>query len=180
MATVESEARMALDPRLRFLIGFAGFATLGLFAYCFPYREHGINESFFDACLTGYARIAHAPISLLDRSAIVVGNEIHGRYAIRIIKGCDAMEAKILFASAVLAFPGATWPRKLAATALGLLTLGVVNVLRITSLYYVGIAFPNLVEVLHLEIWPLAIIALAAGLFLVFVAHSTGEAARKA
>jgi exosortase/archaeosortase family protein len=179
MASVESRARTALDPRARFLLLFLGFASLGLLAYCFPYREHGMSEAFFESFLAGYARLAHAPISLFDPSAVVTGNEIHGRYAIVIIKGCDAMEAKILFVAAVLAFPGA-WPRKLAAAALGLLVLAAVNVLRITSLYYVGLAFPNLVELLHLEVWPLLIIALAGLLFLVFVARSNGEAARKA
>src|SRR5262245_29667088 len=130
MATVESRARAPLEPRVRFALGFLACAALGLTAYCFPYREHGISEAWFDGFLASYARLAHAPISLLDPSAVLTGNEIHGLYAIRIVKGCDAMEAKILFVSAVLAFP-ASWPRRLGAAALGLLALAAVNVLRI-------------------------------------------------
>jgi exosortase/archaeosortase family protein len=84
---------------------------------------------------------------------------------VRIIKGCDAMEAKILFAAAIVAFP-ALWRRRLAMLAAGLGALTLLNVLRITSLYAVGTALPAKVEFLHLEVWPFVMVTVATLLFL--------------
>jgi exosortase/archaeosortase family protein len=151
--------------QLRFVLAFCITALALLALYCFPYKEHGYSERFFEAFLAGYARLAHALIHQLDGSAVLIGSEIHGRFAVRIVKGCDAMEAKILFVSAVVAFP-APWRRKLAVGILGLCALTALNVVRITSLYGAGIARPTLVEVLHLEVWPFVMVAVAALLFL--------------
>jgi exosortase/archaeosortase family protein len=176
MLADETPQRSGLNERARFVLTFGGIAGLGLLLYCFPYRENGISEQAFDSFLAGYARLAYSLIRLFDPSAVLVGNEIHGLYAVRIVKGCDAMEAKILFIAAVLAFPTA-WLPKLGAALAGLVALTVINVLRITSLYYAGLAFPKLVELLHLEVWPLLLVACAVLLFLWFTKLTTGRAA---
>jgi exosortase/archaeosortase family protein len=157
--------RAWLSAQTRFVLIFCSSAALLLLLYCFPYREHGISERGFDAFFAGYARLAHALIRLVDPSALVVGSEIHGRFSVRIIKGCDAMETNILFVSAVLAFP-AKLPRKVGAALLGLLLLTALNLLRIASLYAAGAARPDVLELLHLEVWPFVMIAVAALLFL--------------
>ncbi len=175
MPVIAARKRPLFDERARFVLAFFAFAALGLGLYCFPYGQFGIKETFFDAFLTGYARLAGAVIAVFDPSAVATGTEIHGRYAVRIVKGCDAMEAKILFVSAVLAFPTGLWRRLLAAGA-GLVALTTLNVLRIASLYYAGMAFPKLVDVLHLEVWPLALVVFAALLFLWFAALATERA----
>jgi exosortase/archaeosortase family protein len=149
----------------RFIVTFCAVGGGLLLAYCFPYKEYGISERCFDVFLRGYARLAYLPIHLFDPSAFLVGNEIHGRFAVRIIKGCDAMEAKILFAAAIVAFP-ALWRRRLAMLAAGLGALTLLNVLRITSLYAVGTALPAKVEFLHLEVWPFVMVTVATLLFL--------------
>lgn len=160
----ESDAASRREQR-RFVLKFLALAGALLVIYCFPYKENGVSERGFDVFLAGYARLARVAIALFDPSASVFGNEIHGRFAVRIIKGCDAMEAKILFVSAVLAFPG-TWPRKLLVAATGLVALTLVNVLRIASLYVAGVLRPSLVEPLHFETWPFIMVAVASLLFL--------------
>ncbi len=169
---IADRKRSVLDARARFVLAFLAFAAVGLVAYCFPYREFGIRETFFDAFLSGYARLAGAVIAIFDPTAVAAGTEIQGQYAVKIVKGCDAMEAKILFVSAVLAFP-TSLGRKLLAAGAGLLALTTLNVLRIASLYYAGMAFPKLVDVLHLEVWPLVLVVFAGLLFLWFAALTT-------
>jgi exosortase/archaeosortase family protein len=149
----------------RFVLRFFAIAAALLLLYCFPYKENGFSERWFDAFLADYARLARAFIALFDPTATVFNGEIHGRFAVKIVKGCDAMEAKILFVSAVLAFP-AKWTRRLMVVALGLVTLTAVNVLRISSLYFIGTFRPTLVDPLHLEVWPFLMVAVASGLFL--------------
>lgn len=166
-APVSDTATLTYERREqgRFVLKFLGIASVLLLLYCFPYKENGLSERGFDWFLASYARLAKVAIGLFDPSAVLLGNEIHGRFAVRIIKGCDAMEAKILFVSAVLAFPGA-WSRKLlvALGGLGLLTL--VNVARIATLYVAGTLKPSLVEPLHFETWPFIMVTVAGLLFL--------------
>ena len=82
------------------------------------------------------------------------------------MKNCDAMEANILFVSAVLALPASRWTRRIAGVLAGLLLLVAVNVSRICTLYFIGLRYPNAFEVFHLELWPLALILAAVLSFL--------------
>jgi exosortase/archaeosortase family protein len=105
-------------------------------------------------------------LAIVDSSVHVSQDVIGGRYALRMVKTCDAMEANLLFVAAVVAFP-APWPRKVAAAIAGVGALIAVNVVRICSLYFVGVHLPTAFEIVHLELWPLAMVAIAAGLFLI-------------
>src|SRR5262245_22910308 len=117
--------------------------------YCFPYRENGFSERWFEQYLGAYARAAGALIRCGDAEAQVTGSVIRGKFAIEIAKSCDAMEAKILFVSAVLAFP-ARWSRRLLAAALGVLGLVAANLLRISGLYWIGLHHPDAFELAHI------------------------------
>ena len=158
-------------PSLRFALTFAGLAALLFAAYAFPYREHGISEGWLHGYLRGYARVAGGILSLFDSRVAVEGNVVTGRYALSIVKTCDAMEANLLFLAAVLAFPAAPspakrrWPRKLIAALVGMAAISTLNVARICSLYAVGVYFPAAFELFHVELWPLLLIATAAALF---------------
>jgi exosortase/archaeosortase family protein len=68
------------------------------------------------------------------------------------------MEANMLFAAAVLALP-AVWWRKAAALVAGLAALVAFNVVRLVSLYYVGVYLPAQFEVMHIDVWPVLMIA---------------------
>ncbi len=152
--------------QVRFAVWFAALSCLLLGLYAFPYRELGLSETWFDGYLTAYARLVGKVLGLLETGVRVDGTLITGRYSLRIVKTCDAMEANALFAAAVLALAG-PWVRKLGALVVGLVALVAANVLRITTLYYAGAFAPDTFRVLHEEVWPLALIAFAAGAFVV-------------
>lgn len=137
---------------------------LGL--YAFPYGELGLSERWFESYLAAYARLVGHVLGVFEPSVRVDGTLITGRYSLRIVKTCDAMEANALFAAAVLALAG-PWRRKLGALALGLVALVTANVLRIATLYYAGALAPSTFRALHEEVWPLVLIALAAVAFVV-------------
>jgi exosortase H (IPTLxxWG-CTERM-specific) len=160
--------RSTASEQRRFALRFIAFG-LPLFAlYTFPYEENGMSEAWFTRYLSGYARVAGGALSLIEPGIHVSGQDILGRYGLRIIKSCDAMEAVILFMAAVLAFPAA-WRTRLIGVALGTLAIVTVNVIRICSLYYVGVYRQAQFEFYHLEVWPLILVASAG---LAFVAWS--------
>jgi exosortase/archaeosortase family protein len=157
-------ARDTGSRRIRFVIGFVAVAAVLFGLYCFPYAENGVSEGWFTSYLSAYARVAGGVLSLIESNVTVAGTNIVGRFSLEIGKNCDAMEANILLLAAIVAFPS-PWRRRLASVAVGLAILIAANVLRICSLYYVGVYFPTSFELMHLEVWPLLLIALAASEF---------------
>jgi len=152
-------------PGVRFAVRFALIAALLFTLYGFPYGTYGISEQWLGAYLSGYAEVVGAVLRLVEDKVVVQGNTIYGAAALRIVRTCDAMEANVLFASAVTAFPGPV-TRKMAVVAGGLLIIGVLNLLRIATLYYVVLEHEQAFAFVHLELWPLLLIAATLCLFL--------------
>lgn len=158
----QSDVRRA---RLRFAAIFAVVGGALLTIYSFPYAEHGVREDWFSRYLAIYAQLAGLVLRIFDPAVRVVGNDIVGRTSLIVAKNCDAMDVSLLFASAIVAFP-ARWSRRLAGIGAGVLALTTINVLRIASLYYVDLHWPSAFDVIHAEVWPLALVALAVVAFL--------------
>ena len=166
--------RASLAMRLRFALGFVAIAGVLFAIYTFPYQESGISEGWFTTYLSAYAKVAGSALALFEPSLHVHGQDIIGRASLRIVKNCDAMEAEILFVAAVLAFPSA-WPKRLIGALLGALLIAAINVLRIASLYQIGVHFPKAFEFVHLELWPLLLVASAVAVFLAWATWARGE-----
>jgi exosortase/archaeosortase family protein len=165
---VRANAAWPLDAsrtRLRFALRFIAIAAVSFAVYTFPYREAGISEGLFERYLELYAQAAGFGLSLFERGIHVEGTLIAGRYPLQIVKNCDAIEINILFASAVLAFP-ATLSQRVFGLVGGLVALVLLNLVRIGSLYFIGVHMPERFEAFHLEIWPLCLVAAASLLFL--------------
>jgi exosortase/archaeosortase family protein len=151
--------------RLCFAAWFVAIAGVAFAVYTFPYADDGPGARWFTAYLSLYARLAGSVLSIFEPAVSVHGQEIVGRYGLRIVKTCDAMEVNILYAAAVLAFPG-SFRRKLAGLAVGIPLLVMLNVARICTLYYVGTLAPGSFEFFHLELWPLVLFVAGAAGFL--------------
>ncbi|HTQ47316.1 MAG TPA: archaeosortase/exosortase family protein [Polyangiaceae bacterium] len=152
------------------LFGVLAVTSLGLYYY--PYPEGSAARSWLDAYLRGYAAVSGSILRCFDATLIVQGQNLTGRFSLRIVKTCDAMDVQILFVSAVLAWPG-PWLRRLVAGALGAAVILVANILRICSLYFVGLYVPDWFEFVHVELWPAVLLVLATGMF---VALALGDA----
>jgi exosortase/archaeosortase family protein len=146
---------------LRFAIGYGMIAAVLFSIYGFPFELFGARSDWLAGYLRLYARLAGGVLQLFDSGVVVTGDRIDGRFALQIVRNCDAIEVNILFASAILAFP-APWARRLFALAGGLALLVCANIARICLLYYVGVHRPSWFATAHEEILPLALIALTA------------------
>jgi exosortase/archaeosortase family protein len=163
--------------RLRFAAIFAVVGGGPLALYSFPYAEHGVREDWFASYLGAYAHLAGAVLGLFDPAVRVVGHDIVGRTSLTVAKNCDAMDVSLLYAAAIAAFP-APWRRRLAGIAVGVAALTAINVLRIASLYFVVLRWPGAFETIHAEVWPLAIVGMAATAFLAWSRWVQAPAAR--
>ncbi len=159
--------------RLRFAAVFVLVAGTLLTIYSFPYAEHGIREVGFEWYLGAYARVAGAVIRLVDPTVRVSGADLVGRTSLTIAKNCDAMDVNLLLIAAMIALP-APWKHRLVGILAGVGLLSVANVLRIVSLYQINIHAPGSFELVHAQVLPLAMVALAVGAFAVWSRWSRG------
>jgi exosortase/archaeosortase family protein len=161
-------AALFASPARRFAIRFALLAGLLLGLYYFPYANGGSVKGILDAYLRGYASIAGGVLRWFEPTLVVQGQNIIGRYSLRIVKTCDAMDTQILFASAVIAWPAA-WRLRAIAAVWGVVAMSALNVVRICSLYYVGILLPSFFDIAHLDVWPAVIVLSSVAGFVAFV-----------
>jgi exosortase H (IPTLxxWG-CTERM-specific) len=157
--------------RLRFALIFAGVAAVLSFAYYFPYRSGSVPEVWLGAYLRAYARCAGAVLAHLDPTVSVSGLNLRGRFPIRISRDCDGMEVNILFASAILAFPTG-YKRRLAGLGAGIAILAGANVVRLCTLYFVGVWSATAFDFAHRELWPILFIVIAVGVFATWASAS--------
>lgn len=119
------------------------------------------QETLFGAYLRLNADTASGILTLIGHETTVSQRILMSpRFSVDISRGCDAVEPCFLFFAAVLAFPAAL-KKKLPGLLLGVVFLAGVNLLRIVSLYLVGVYRPGAFDFMHLEAWQVAFILLA-------------------
>lgn len=82
--------------------------------------------------------------------------------------GCNGLEAVLIYAVAVLSFP-AKWTKKLVGIAAGFVIIQIINMLRIVGLAFSGVHYRDLFDLLHIYIAQGIMIAVALGVFLIYI-----------
>ena len=148
---VLSRAGVALSRHRRLARALAVYAvTLSLLLLGYSWLDgtaafHRFLE--FNAVATG------ALASLFDSSVNVSGvNVASGSYAVLVISECTIMAPLAIYSAAVLAVQ-APYRTKVLGIALGFGVLSAVNLIRTTSLFFLGSAAPELMDVVHLLVW---------------------------
>jgi exosortase/archaeosortase family protein len=164
----KGSGRLTERMGLRFAVTFALFAGALFTVYAFPFELFGAREDWLRGYLAAYAHLAGGVLSLFEHGVVIDGTFIQGRYPMQIVRNCDAADVNIVFSSALLAFPG-PWRKKALLLSLGLAALVAANVTRICSLYYVGVWAPSWFKLAHEEVWPLVLVAITVGVFLICI-----------
>ena len=94
-------------------------------------------------------------------------------FAVNIVAECTAVGPLVLFIGAVMAYPSPLRSKSL-GVLLGLVVLSLVNLARIMSLFWIGSAYPQYLNVAHLLVWQTAIILLAIVLWLFWIERVAG------
>ncbi len=138
-------------PVLRFVLILVGL--MGVFNLAFVYWIS--KGSFFEGYLALNADAGAAILRVFGENARAMGTSLSSsRYALEIKHGCDGLQVSVFFAIAVLATPcGVAMLARLPVILLGTSFLLLFNLVRIVSLYYVGIFFPSQFEIMHRGVW---------------------------
>lgn len=93
------------------------------------------------------------------------------RFSVNVKEGCDAVAPTLLFVTAVLVFPVA-WRHKFKGLLYGIPALTVLNLIRIISLFLIGIYAPALFDFMHVEFWQAVFILLTVLLFIYWLRNA--------
>jgi len=118
----------------------------------------------------GIATITSHVINVFGGRTSVSGNVIQssGSFALSVVTACTGLFTTGVFIVAVLAFP-ASFLAKLIGVTLGAAGIFLINLLRLGSLFYVGVHFPDLFDRMHLLVWQSLVIVLSLFLWLLWV-----------
>ena len=162
-------------PALRFVVLVC--VMMGL--YYAGISTGPVRKGLFPAYLRVNADLSAGIIRVLGRPAMAAGvSVVSPEFSLSIQKGCDAIDPSALFAAGVLAFQ-VSLTAKLPALLIGTLSLLAINLVRIVSLFYVGIHFPKAFHAMHVDVWQPAFILLAIALWAAWALLATRPAASK-
>jgi exosortase H (IPTLxxWG-CTERM-specific) len=161
---------MALAPRqTRFLIIFAVL----LIAFYAVITIDAVDKRVVLPFTAVLARISGAALNLIGERVAVNGTVIAGaRFAVDIRGGCNGLEAVVFVCAAMLAFHAPLRKRIIGALAAALI-LETLNVIRIDSLYLLGVYHRNVFEMFHLAVWQTLMFGAAVFLFLIWTSIVT-------
>jgi len=152
---------------LAFLAKFA--ALLVVFYFLLDWRP--VNDAVVVPFTAGVARVSAAVLRLLGEGTTVAGTEIRSaRFAVNIENGCNGVETGLLFGAAVLAFP-ARWSRRLIGLIVGFLAIQVLNLVRVITLFWIGLHRPALFSSSHTVIWQSVVVLFGVLLFLLWASR---------
>jgi exosortase H (IPTLxxWG-CTERM-specific) len=135
----------------RFLLVFVGSLALGFGLELTLWAQVFLVTPWTD----GVARVSGALMRMFDASITTTGNVIattHSAFAVAIEAGCNGVEATLVLAAAMLAFP-AMWRHRAAGIVVGVAAVQLLNVVRVVSLFYLGQWNQQVFEWAHLYVW---------------------------
>ncbi len=107
-----------------------------------------------------------------------LGTQIHAPgFAVDVKNGCNGVEAMLILVAAVLAFPAA-WRQRLLGLAAGVAVIQVLNLVRVVSLFWLGVHRRDVFETFHTAVWQTVLILVAVGIFLLWSRRVGSRAAR--
>ena len=126
------------------------------------------GDRWLYAYLEANAWASNLVLNLFGQHTILSGVTItSAKFSVTIERGCDAVEPTWLFCAAVLSFPS-SWSQKALGMTAGIALLQLLNLMRIVTLFLIGVYAPSIFNASHMEIWPAVFVILAIVLFVVW------------
>jgi len=151
-------------PEARFLVLF--LTTLVVSFTVVALRQ--VNDAFVTPYTAVIARMSGFVLRIFGEKATVTGCVVSSpRFAVTIYNGCNGLITSLIFISGVLAFP-AKIPAKLIGAIGGLITIQLINLVRIVSLFYIGIFLPQHFNDAHIFVWQSLVIIAGISLWIVW------------
>jgi len=153
-----------LKPEARFLVLFLTILVVSFTVVAL--RQ--VNDAFVTPYTAVIARMSGFVLRIFGEKATVTGCVVSSpRFAVTIYNGCNGLITSLIFISGVLAFPAKT-AAKLIGVIGGLFTIQLINLVRIVSLFYIGIFLPQHFNDAHIFVWQSLVIIAGISLWIVW------------
>lgn len=122
-----------------------------------------------DGYLQTLARLANGLLSGFGENSQLTGATIwSGKYGVTVTPECAGLQFGWFLAAAMVAFPAA-WGRRALGFVIGVALLGVLNVVRVGSLYFVGVHAPSAFASMHEDVWPSILVLATVGMMAAWI-----------
>lgn len=140
---------------------FAAIVVFYIIVTLDPVNEHVIVP------FTGWVVHASAFLLRVLQQPVVVGGTVlnTANFALDVRNGCNGVEAMMLLAAAMLAFP-ATLSSRVAGLVVASGAIQVVNIIRVATLVWLGEHHRPLFDVVHVAVWQTLVILSAVAMFI--------------
>ena len=123
-----------------------------------------------DAAMNGIQRllalISSVILNLFGQHTVVIGTTVQSSvFGISVVTACTGIFITGLFLIAVVALP-TRWMAKLIGAGFGIGGIFLVNIVRLVSLYFIGVHWPGFLDQAHQLIWQSLLIVIAVTLWL--------------
>ena len=119
------------------------------------------------------ARVVGGILGLFGYDISVAETTVHSpQFSLEIVRGCDAIEPAATYIAAVLASPVGVWP-KIPGILIGTAAIMLINLVRIVSLFFVGVYYRSAFNMMHEGVWQAAFVVLAIVFWAVWVQWAT-------
>ena len=107
------------------------------------------NETIMNGIQRLLALISSGVLNLFGQNTIVAGTTVQSSvFAISVVTACTGIFITGLFIIAVVALP-ARWTAKLIGVGIGIGGIFLVNIVRLVSLYFIGVHWPAFLDQAH-------------------------------
>lgn len=150
-------------PALRFAVVF----LLLIITFSIVVRLEAVEQALIVPFTGLVARASHMILNLAGMGTQVAGTILHGEdgFAVNILNGCNGVYVMGIVAAAVLAFPS-TWREKALGVMVGAIGVQIINLIRIVTLYYIGLRHPAVFEQFHYYVWQTVVIILSMAIWM--------------
>ena len=151
-------------PETRFLILFLVILGVSFTVVAVQY----VNDHFVVPYTTLVARTSGQILQLFGEDMTIDGCALRSpRFSVTIYNGCNGLITSLIFIAGVHAFP-ARWSAHVIGVVGRLAATQIINLVRIISLFYIGIFFPRMFNSSHIFIWQSIVILFGVSLWIVW------------
>jgi exosortase/archaeosortase family protein len=169
------EKRSRQDKRMvwRFVVTY--FVLMGIFFFLMGFapiqKYFDVNDLYSKAIVF----VTHHILALFQVQSSYYGSVISlPGISLQVLFGCNGLEAVMIYAIAILAFP-APWKKKLLGIIGGFVVLQIINIVRIVGLAYAAAHYRSLFKILHIYVAQGVMIAIALGVFFLYLNYAKKE-----
>jgi exosortase H (IPTLxxWG-CTERM-specific) len=156
-------------PESRFLILFLAILGVSFFVVALKW----VNDGFVTPYTELIAKMSGLVLLLFGEEVTVNGVVVSSpRFAVTIYNGCNGLITSLIFISGVVAFPSSLRAKAIGVVG-GLVSIQIINLIRIVSLFYIGVFLPQFFSQSHVFIWQSIVIVAGVALWVLW-AHYYG------